>query len=169
MGQKLSADDAKSVCQSLLRVGVCSRYDYEGCESAPANEMMDYLRKLAADSKKGTKFGEYTLARHPLYTSTSPFKNILHYMSHSCVVVGMIVSSVITRSCARAVQDFSDDFEYTDPVDGSVVKKQGIRFVFSDGSRIIFRISGTGSSGATIRYPRLSFSPLFMPAGTTFL
>lgn len=47
--------------------------------------------------------------------------------------------------------DFADDFEYTDPIDGSVASKQGLRFVFSDGSRIIFRLSGTGSSGATIR------------------
>jgi len=45
----------------------------------------------------------------------------------------------------------ADDFEYTDPIDGSVAKKQGLRFVFEDGSRIIFRLSGTGSSGATIR------------------
>lgn len=45
----------------------------------------------------------------------------------------------------------ADDFCYTDPVDGSVADKQGIRFIFTDGSRIIFRLSGTGSSGATVR------------------
>lgn len=45
----------------------------------------------------------------------------------------------------------ADEFSYTDPVDGSVASKQGLRFVFTDGSRIIFRLSGTGSSGATIR------------------
>jgi len=45
----------------------------------------------------------------------------------------------------------ADDFEYTDPIDGSVASKQGIRIVMDDGSRIIFRLSGTGSSGATIR------------------
>jgi phosphoglucomutase len=45
----------------------------------------------------------------------------------------------------------ADDFAYTDPIDGSVAKGQGLRFVFDDGSRIIFRLSGTGSSGATIR------------------
>jgi len=45
----------------------------------------------------------------------------------------------------------ADDFAYTDPIDGSVAKGQGLRFVFTDGSRIIFRLSGTGSSGATIR------------------
>ncbi|KAI2663594.1 Phosphoglucomutase-1 [Labeo rohita] len=45
----------------------------------------------------------------------------------------------------------ADNFEYTDPVDGSVSKGQGLRIIFSDGSRIIFRLSGTGSAGATIR------------------
>lgn len=45
----------------------------------------------------------------------------------------------------------ADNFSYTDPVDGSVAEGQGIRFVFEEGSRIIFRLSGTGSSGATIR------------------
>ncbi|XP_039273178.2 phosphoglucomutase-1-like [Styela clava] len=44
-----------------------------------------------------------------------------------------------------------DDFEYTDPIDQSVAKNQGIRIIFSDGSRLIYRLSGTGSSGATIR------------------
>ena len=47
--------------------------------------------------------------------------------------------------------DYADDFEYTDPIDGSVASKQGVRFVFTDGSRFIFRLSGTGSSGATVR------------------
>ncbi|KAJ3313220.1 Phosphoglucomutase-2, partial [Gonapodya sp. JEL0774] len=45
----------------------------------------------------------------------------------------------------------SDDFAYTDPVDGSVSTKQGIRVIFEDGSRVVFRLSGTGSSGATVR------------------
>merc|ERR1719231_644737 len=45
----------------------------------------------------------------------------------------------------------NDVFEYSDPVDGSVSKNQGIRFIFSDGSRIVFRVSGTGVVGATIR------------------
>lgn len=46
---------------------------------------------------------------------------------------------------------FNDDFAYTDPVDGSVSTKQGVRIVFEDGSRIVFRLSGTGTEGATLR------------------
>ena len=45
----------------------------------------------------------------------------------------------------------NDVFEYLDPVDGSLSKNQGIRFIFTDGSRIIFRLSGTGVAGATVR------------------
>lgn len=44
-----------------------------------------------------------------------------------------------------------DDFSYTDPVDNSVTKKQGIRILFDDESRIVFRLSGTGTEGATLR------------------
>ena len=45
----------------------------------------------------------------------------------------------------------ADDFEYTDPVDGSLSTRQGIRIAMVDGSRIVFRLSGTGTEGATIR------------------
>jgi len=50
----------------------------------------------------------------------------------------------------RKVTD-AGDFSYTDPVDGSVTKNQGLYTKFDDGSRIVVRLSGTGSSGATIR------------------
>jgi phosphoglucomutase len=45
----------------------------------------------------------------------------------------------------------ADDFQYSDPFDKSVTQGQGLRFMFADGSRFVFRLSGTGSSGATIR------------------
>jgi phosphoglucomutase len=45
----------------------------------------------------------------------------------------------------------ADDFVYTDPVDHSIATKQGVRIVMDDGSRIVFRLSGTGTEGATIR------------------
>lgn len=43
------------------------------------------------------------------------------------------------------------NFDYTDPVDGSVSKNQGQIITFADGSRVVFRLSGTGSHGATVR------------------
>lgn len=45
----------------------------------------------------------------------------------------------------------ADDFSYHDPVDGSVSQKQGIRILFEGGSRVVLRLSGTGTSGATLR------------------
>lgn len=55
--------------------------------------------------------------------------------------------------------DYADDFSYSDPVDGSVSKKQGIRVGFTDGSRIVFRLSGTGTKGATLRVYLESYEP----------
>ncbi len=55
--------------------------------------------------------------------------------------------------------EYSDDFSYTDPVDGSVSQKQGIRIGFTDGSRIVFRLSGTGTQGATLRLYLESYEP----------
>lgn len=45
----------------------------------------------------------------------------------------------------------ADDFAYTDPTDGSVSRNQGVRILFEDGSRVVFRLSGTGTQGATLR------------------
>jgi phosphoglucomutase len=45
----------------------------------------------------------------------------------------------------------ADDFTYTDPVDGSITSHQGLRIVLADGSRIVSRLSGTGTEGATLR------------------
>jgi phosphoglucomutase len=45
----------------------------------------------------------------------------------------------------------ADDFAYTDPIDGSVSAHQGVRVMFEGGSRIVYRLSGTGTSGATLR------------------
>jgi phosphoglucomutase len=53
----------------------------------------------------------------------------------------------------------ADDFAYTDPVDGSVSSGQGIRVVLADGSRLVFRLSGTGTEGATLRVYLERFEP----------
>jgi phosphoglucomutase len=45
----------------------------------------------------------------------------------------------------------ADDFAYTDPTDGSISRNQGVRILFDGGSRVVFRLSGTGTSGATLR------------------
>jgi phosphoglucomutase len=53
----------------------------------------------------------------------------------------------------------ADEFSYTDPVDSSVSQHQGLRILFTDGSRIIVRLSGTGTKGATIRLYIERFEP----------
>ncbi len=52
-----------------------------------------------------------------------------------------------------------DNFSYTDPVDGSVSSNQGIRILFDGGSRIVYRLSGTGTVGATLRIYIESYEP----------
>ena len=53
----------------------------------------------------------------------------------------------------------ADDFGYTDPVDGSVSRGQGLRVFFDDGARIVLRLSGTGTEGATLRLYLERFEP----------
>ena len=63
----------------------------------------------------------------------------------------------------------ADDFSYLDPVDGSTSANQGIRIFFSDGSRAVFRLSGTGTSGATLRLymDRFTDDPAMIEADTS--
>ncbi len=53
--------------------------------------------------------------------------------------------------------NFCDDFSYLDPIDGSLSTGQGLRIIFTDGSRIVYRLSGTGTEGATLRIYLESF------------
>jgi phosphoglucomutase len=55
------------------------------------------------------------------------------------------------EAAAGSVISLADDFSYLDPVDGSTSAQQGIRIQFETGSRIVFRLSGTGTAGATLR------------------
>jgi len=90
-----------------------SRHDYEGVDSAAAEQVLQTVRNQFAS------------------------------------LPGQILAGRIVSAC--------DDFSYCDPIDGSVSSKQGVRVLFEDGSRIIFRLSGTGTSGATIRLYLESF------------
>ena len=53
----------------------------------------------------------------------------------------------------------ADDFTYVDPIDGSTSGKQGVRVLFEGGSRIMFRLSGTGTEGATLRVYLERYAP----------
>ncbi|MFT4149594.1 MAG: alpha-D-glucose phosphate-specific phosphoglucomutase [Paracoccaceae bacterium] len=63
------------------------------------------------------------------------------------------------RRVGDLVVQAADDFAYTDPVDGSVSTKQGVRILFVGGSRIVLRLSGTGTEGATLRLYLEAYEP----------
>ena len=73
-------------------------------------------------------------------------------------IANTLIQNLRDKAASLAGKEFSDykvklcdDFSYTDPVDGSITKNQGIRILFEDDSRIVFRLSGTGTEGATLR------------------
>ena len=86
-----------------------------------------------------------------------------YYSRHDYEGIAVDVANVLMRDLRAALpflpgRQFgvrqlvlADDFAYTDPVDGSVSGQQGIRLIFDDGARVIFRLSGTGTEGATLR------------------
>jgi phosphoglucomutase len=58
------------------------------------------------------------------------------------------------------VIEMADSFSYADPVDGSVSRNQGLRILFEGGSRVVFRLSGTGTEGATLRVYLERYEPV---------
>ncbi|CAN1213321.1 alpha-D-glucose phosphate-specific phosphoglucomutase [Tumidithrix helvetica PCC 7403] len=70
-----------------------------------------------------------------------------------------IMPTLKGQSFGRYEVEYSDDFSYTDPIDGSDSQHQGIRIGFTDGSRIVFRLSGTGTRGETLRVYMESYEP----------
>jgi phosphoglucomutase len=64
------------------------------------------------------------------------------------------------RSFGPLTVAVADSFAYTDPVDGSVSANQGVRVLFEGGSRVVFRLSGTGTEGATLRVYLERYEPV---------
>ncbi len=91
------------------------------------------------------RFGRNVYSRHDY--ENLPNETALGVMNH----VQTSFSKLTGAKFGKYSVKFCDDFSYTDPVDGSVSSKQGVRIIFTDGSRIIFRLSGTGTEGATLR------------------
>ncbi|ATX79409.1 phosphoglucomutase [Mariprofundus aestuarium] len=91
------------------------------------------------------RFGRNYYSRHDYegVDSAAAEKVLQNVRDQFASLPGQTLAGRIVGSC--------DDFAYTDPVDGSVSENQGVRVLFEDGSRLIFRLSGTGTSGATVR------------------
>ncbi|MGY1489723.1 alpha-D-glucose phosphate-specific phosphoglucomutase [Methylobacillus pratensis] len=99
------------------------------------------------------RFGRNVYSRHDYEELPSDAANglIEHIRAQFASLPGKTLGRYTVKTC--------DDFSYTDSVDGSVSEKQGIRILFEDGSRIVFRLSGTGTAGATLRIYLESFEP----------
>lgn len=79
--------------------------------------------------------------------------------SELMVRLGQLAPELKGKQFGQYQVQYTDDFSYTDPVDESVSQHQGIRIGFTDGSRIVFRLSGTGTQGATLRVYIESYEP----------
>lgn len=91
------------------------------------------------------RFGQNYYTRHDFEAVDSAQAQQL--MRHVTEALPTLVGQVLSGYTVAA----ADDFGYLDPIDGSISPHQGLRVVFSDGSRIVYRLSGTGTVGATIR------------------
>jgi len=99
------------------------------------------------------QFGRNVYSRHdyedlPLDDANSVIEHIRNKFS---AMTGQAFGPYTIKTC--------DDFSYSDPIDGSISTKQGLRILFNDGSRIVFRLSGTDTSGATLRIYLEAFEP----------
>ena len=99
------------------------------------------------------QFGRNVYSRHDYEDLALDTANgvIEHLRNSFSAMTGQAFGPYTIKTC--------DDFSYTDPIDGSISTKQGLRVLFTDGSRIIFRLSGTGTSGATLRIYLEAFEP----------
>jgi phosphoglucomutase len=99
------------------------------------------------------RFGRNVYSRHDYEDIPSDMANgVMKQLQNSLVSLqGTRFGHLQVKLC--------DNFSYTDPVDGSVSTGQGVRIIFTDDSRIVFRLSGTGTGGATLRIYLESFEP----------
>jgi phosphoglucomutase len=97
--------------------------------------------------------GQNYYSRHDYEEVDSEAANglIAHLRDQLATLPGKTLDGLVVKT--------ADDFAYTDPVDGSISSRQGIRVIFEDGSRIVYRLSGTGTSGATLRVYLERFEP----------
>lgn len=91
------------------------------------------------------RFGRNYYSRHDYEAIDSVAANGI--MSH----IEQQFGSISGQRLGNYTVGTCDNFSYTDPVDGSLSSKQGLRILFEDGSRIVYRLSGTGTEGATLR------------------
>lgn len=99
------------------------------------------------------KYGRNVYSRHDFEAIPTEAANSV--MAH----IKMQFTSLPNQKFGQYIVKTADDFSYTDPIDGSISTGQGVRILFTDGSRIVFRLSGTGTEGATVRIYLEAFEP----------
>ena len=99
------------------------------------------------------RFGRHYYSRHDYEAIASEAAHGL-YNRVKEMQPGLVGQGFAGRTIATA-----DDFAYTDPVDGSLTSGQGLRLLLDDGSRVVLRLSGTGTQGATLRVYLESYVP----------
>lgn len=99
------------------------------------------------------RFGRHYYSRHDYEAIASEKAHGLYDR-----LKGMLPSLVGQDFAGRRIST-ADDFSYSDPVDGSLTTGQGLRILLDDGSRVVFRLSGTGTQGATLRLYLESYVP----------
>lgn len=99
------------------------------------------------------EYGRNVYSRHDYEATPTDAANgvMAHIKAQFASLPGQKFGKYSVKTC--------DDFSYTDPIDGSISTGQGIRILFNDGSRIVFRLSGTGTEGATLRIYLEAFEP----------
>ncbi len=100
-----------------------------------------------------SRFGRHYYSRHDYEAVASDAAHGLYDR-----VKGMLGSLPGQGFAGRTIRT-ADDFGYTDPVDGSISRGQGLRVLLDDGSRVVLRLSGTGTKGATLRVYLESYVP----------
>jgi len=100
-----------------------------------------------------SRFGRHYYSRHDYEAIASEAAHGL-YDRVKAMLPQPVGQSFAGRTIATA-----DDFAYTDPVDGSLTSGQGLRLLLDDGSRVVLRLSGTGTQGATLRVYLESYVP----------
>ena len=91
------------------------------------------------------RFGRHYYSRHDYEAIASEPAHDL-YNRLEAMLPGLVGQPFAGRSVSQA-----DNFSYTDPIDGLVTESQGLRILLEDGSRVVVRLSGTGTKGATLR------------------
>ena len=99
------------------------------------------------------RFGRHYYSRHDYEAVASDAAHGLYDRLES------MLPSLVGQAFAGRKISTADNFSYTDPVDGSVTTGQGLRILLDDGSRVVVRLSGTGTKGATIRVYLESYVP----------